>query len=159
MGSVTAQHVERLVYDDRPVPYVLTWRGEAATRELLTSAEAAVLLGVSAAWVARLAKAGAIAGTLLPGGWLLDAASVRSYRPRKPAPRGKAPSVPAGPLLRLLDARGGAAACGVVPRSAEEKAIERARRSGTLTEPMADRLAVAVLGLTAWEIWDWPTAR
>lgn len=60
---------------------------------------------------------------------------------------------PADPFLRLLDAFGGAAARGVQAHSSEEKAIERARRSGVLTETMADQLAVRLLGLTTWEVW------
>jgi hypothetical protein len=60
----------------------------------------------------------------------------------------------AGPLLRQIALRGGDAACGVRAGSAEQKALERAREDGTLTLWAADRLAVRLLGLTIWDIWD-----
>jgi excisionase family DNA binding protein len=163
---VTAQRVEHRSPVDKPVPYALTARGEAATRELLTTAEASALVGVNAAQIARLARRGVIAGTKVgPRRWLVAADSVRSYAPKRPRldPWWWEPSeqeqrpgprrLPARPFLRQLDRRGGSAACGVRQRSAEEKAIERARRSGVLTEVMADRLSIELLGLTMWEVW------
>lgn len=153
---MSAHSVECRQRDDEPVPYTLTTRGEAATRTLLTTVEAAALLNVDPSWITRLARRGRIAGVKVGAQLLLDASSVRDYAPkRQPArrARGHAPSVPAEPFLRLLDSRGGAAACGVERSSAEEKAIERARRTGVLTEVMADRLTVQLLGLTMWEVW------
>ena len=61
--------------------------------------------------------------------------------------------LPAAPLLHLIEARGGPAACGVRPSSAEGRALFRARETGHLTRAAGDRLAVRVLGLTPWEVW------
>ena len=67
---------------------------------------------------------------------------------RPPGPR-----LPAAPLLRQVALRGGPRAVGVRQSSAEEQALLRAQRSGTVTVKMGDRLAVKLLGLTAYELW------
>lgn len=73
--------------------------------------------------------------------------------PARPRPSRAWPSVDAEPFLRLLDAWGGAQALGVQQHSAEERAIERARRDGHLTVWAADRLAAKVLRVSACEVW------
>jgi excisionase family DNA binding protein len=153
---VTALKAERQTGDEDAVGH-LPLAAEVSARELLTTIEAAALLQLSATRVAELAARGHIVAVRLNRRWLLKAGSVQSYTPRRARPRAPTPSVPAEPFLRLLDGRGGAAACGVRQHAAEEKAIERARRSGVLTEEMADRLSIALLGLTPWEIWGHDT--
>lgn len=121
--------------------------------------EAARAYGVGSDRIARLALAGKVEAVKVDGMWLIDGESLArhlagSRRPTQP-PRPRPPtSFDATPLLRQIELRGGAAACGVAPRSAEERALERARHDGWLTPYAADHLAIKVLGLTLWELWD-----
>jgi hypothetical protein len=59
----------------------------------------------------------------------------------------------AGPLLRQIDLRGGAAELGIETFSAEFWALRKARDAGTVTVWQADKLAVRLLGLTPLELW------
>ena len=65
--------------------------------------------------------------------------------------------VPAAPLLRAVELRGGAAACGAKRSPALERALERAQVSGRLTYRAADQLAIRLLGLHPMLVWgdDW----
>jgi excisionase family DNA binding protein len=140
---------------DEPVPYVLTDRGEVATRTLLTTDEAAAVLGVTRCYVAELAFIGRIRGVKMDRRWLLDRDSLEGYLEdrRRRRREGMVAHVPAVPLLRQLELRGGWAACGVRYKSADHKALERARASGWLTVRMADELTCRLLGLTLVELW------
>jgi hypothetical protein len=62
------------------------------------------------------------------------------------------PRLPAEPLLRQVELRGGLAEWGIPPGGAAEKALARARREGTVTIWTADRLAV-LLGMHPLELW------
>jgi excisionase family DNA binding protein len=148
--------------DEQPIPYALTERGWTAVRvEALTAGEAADRLGVRTAQVARLATRGELEGVKVEGQWLIDGASVAAYDAvrgqRRPTRWVAAPRLPAGPLLRQIELRGGVAACGVEANSTEEKAIGRAQDEGSLTLRAADHLAVRVLRMTPLELWggDW----
>lgn len=133
-----------------PVPFQLTLKGWAASGQLLTSEEAAALLGTVPATVAAYLHDGTLVGTMVDGRWLLERDQVMRLL-KAPAPRRR--RLPAGPLLRLVDGRGGPAACGIRQGSADERALDRARRTGRITEDAADRLAVRLLGLVPAEIW------
>lgn len=58
----------------------------------------------------------------------------------------------AAPLLRQIEVRGGAAACGI-RKGGDQEALRRARLYGRLTPRAADRLAQR-LGLTPWDLWE-----
>ncbi len=129
-----------------------------------TAREAAHLAGVCRAHIDRLAQAGRLAGEKvgLHDGWLLDRASVEQYASERAARRERPPAqpapmrpwhLPAEPLLRQLELHGGAARVGVGHKSAEQKALERAKRDGWLTVDAADRLAVRLFGLSPYELW------
>ncbi|MEP7738313.1 hypothetical protein ABKW28_11720 [Nocardioides sp. 31GB23] len=142
--------------DDTPVPYTLSDAGWGVGRRLVTSAEAAVLAGVTRGRINMLADGGHLEGMLVNRRWLLDRSSVEAYavwrvqqRLRARRPR----RLPAEPLLSLLTAAGGVRAVGAARGSAAEKAIQRARRDGTVTYRAADQLTVELLGLTPWEVW------
>lgn len=132
---------------------------DADTCTTVTTAEAAVLLDVTAYSVTRLAKRHQLAGVLVGrGGWLFDRDDVLAYRAAPPAgrssgPRRRPPRIDAGPLLRQIALRGGDKSVGVRPGSAEYWALEDARERGAVTVWMADRLAVTLLGLTPVELW------
>jgi hypothetical protein len=160
---MTAQRVVEL-YEDEPVPYVLTELGNWATRGWIDTAEAAEILQLSVTTTAALAARGLVAGRKVGQSWLLERAGVEVYlrerRGRRGPPRGSrrpprqpVPRVDAEPLVALVEARGGLRACGAVPGSAEEAAFYRASRDWWLTEGAADRLAVRLLGMTPWEVW------
>lgn len=130
---------------------------EPIESRLLTAAEAAAEFDVRRERLIQAARRGSIEGFKLGRGmWLLEEASVAAWLPDRSVDLALPADLrlPAGPLLRLVDARGGAAACGVRAHSAEERALLRARRSGTLTPRAADQLAVRVLGLVPGTIWQ-----
>lgn len=56
------------------------------------------------------------------------------------------------PLIELVEARGGPTACGA--DSGLRRAYCRAKAAGQLTEMQADALALRLLGVHPWEIWD-----
>lgn len=66
-------------------------------------------------------------------------------------PRRSTSYVDAGPLLQQVALRGGPLAVGAT--ETQQKALERAGASGRLTVDQADALAVALLGLTLWDLW------
>lgn len=140
--------------EEEPIGYALTGAGWAATRApvTLTTSEAAAYAGRARSGILELAKSGRVEAVQVDGRWLIDGASLDAYlaSPRRPH---EARRLPAGPLLRQVTSRGGDAACGVFAHSAEQKALERARKDGTVTIWMADHLAVRLLGLTLWELW------
>lgn len=144
--------------DETPIPYELTDLGWAtAPVQTLTAAEAAVRVGMTKSQISRLARLGEVEAVKVDEYWLIDGASVAAYAARRRVPPPTSwvacPRLPAGPLLRQIELRGGVAACGVAPDSAEEKAIERAREEGSLTLWAADHMAVRVLGMTPLELW------
>ncbi|KAA1426457.1 helix-turn-helix domain-containing protein [Nocardioides antri] len=61
--------------------------------------------------------------------------------------------VPAAPLLRQIELASLAGRMASLDEQ-EQKAIERARHEGTLTIRAADQLAVRLLGLTLWDLYD-----
>lgn len=153
---MTAGWVDDLGCGDEPVPFELTAAGAvlASRHRTLEDVEAATLVGVSRLTVRAWAQAGVVPAVELDGCWLFDAVDVLAYDARRHARRElSVPRVDARPLLRQIDLRGGDYALGVRIGSAEKRALERAREDGTLTVWMADRLAVQLLGLTAWEVW------
>lgn len=128
----------------------------------LTTMEAAEMAGVHARTVSRSAAGGSLRGVRMDRSWLFDADDVRRWIARQETRRAAGellPHLPARPLFHQVQLRGGPARCGVRLGSAEEKALERARRSGWVTDRMGDRLAVRLLGTTPWELWgdDWTT--
>lgn len=154
-GLATRVWVDDMGTGDQPVPFELTAAGAvlATRRTTLEDVEAAALVGVSRLTVRTWAQTGVVPAVDVDGTWLVDAGDVLAYAAARRTRRAREPRVPAGPLLRAIELRGGAARCGVRPNSPEEKALERARADGTLTVWAADRLAVRLLGLTAWELW------
>lgn len=152
-------------YDEKPIPFELTPLGHlVGSGQWMTTDEAATMLGVERDAVAVLAAFCRLAGVKSGRRWLLDRRSVqeRAARPRRtPGPpagqRLSEPRLPAGPLLRQIELRGGLRACGVMPGSPEEKAFYRAAKTGHLTIWAADRLSVGLLGMTPLEVWG-PTA-
>lgn len=139
-------------------------RPTAPTAPLVSSHHAATMLGITPKQVAVLARRGLLEGEKASGVWWIHRTSVEAYEANKAARRracndrvaAKRVSTrwPAGPLLRQIALRGGDAACGVRQGSAAQEALRLARKSGTLTPWMADRLAVGLLGLTVWDLWD-----
>lgn len=77
------------------------------------------------------------------------AARTRGGRKGRPPAR----RLPAAPLLRQVELRGGVTALGSRRRDADLALIERAARDGSITIWMADHLAVTLLGLTLWDLW------
>ncbi len=153
---------------DEPIGYDLTQAGWAAARaaeaavSTLRVPEAADLLQVAEGHVCRLAQRGLVDAVKVDGVWLLDGGSVEEYRRRTPRPvRSAGPRrpverrrrLPAGPLLRQVELRGGKAAVGARRTTAERRLLERAEASGYMSLWAADRLAVELLGLTLWELW------
>lgn len=161
------------VHPDAPIGWTVTGAGWLETPDTLTTREAAELLEVHPGSVDRMARTGRIRGVRLGGYWVLDRASVDAYvrarqrrrlptqtsrwrRPPAPprrAPRPEPPRLPAGPLLGLVDSRGGPRALGLPRGSAEDQALYRARKSGRVTREAADRLACRVLNTTPWAVW------
>lgn len=151
---------------DEPVPFVLTELGLWATDGWVTTEQAAGILSMPRESVAALASRGCVSGRKVGREWLLRREEVEKYlverrgrgarpgrRLSRPAQRKGLVRLPAGPLVELVERRGGPAACGVRHRSAEEVAYFRARREGSLTERAADQLTVRLLGLTPREVW------
>jgi hypothetical protein len=151
---------------DGPIPYKLTRDGWTAARatavpvSTLTAAEAAEALGVTTAYMCRLASRGAVEAIKVDLQWLIDGASLEEYRTRAPARpvvrrRGARSRVrlSAAPLLRQIELAGGVTALGSRRRDADLALLERAAREGSLTIWAADHLAVSLLGLTLWELW------
>jgi hypothetical protein len=122
----------------------------AVPHEGLTNAEARRLLRVSSWQVNHLARHGRIRGRKVAEYWVLDRASVLAYNERR---RRAELRLPAEPLLRQVQLRGGRAACGIVPGSSTARALDQAQASGQLSAEAADDLAVHVLGLTVWDLW------
>jgi excisionase family DNA binding protein len=161
---MTVQMVVDL-YEDEPVPFVLTGLGKWATDDgWVTTAEAAEILQLSLTTTAALAARGFVTGRKVGQSWLLKREGVEVYlrerRGRRGPPRGvrrpprrPVPRVSAEPLVARVELRGGLRGCGAAPGSAEEAAFYRARRDGWLTEGAADRLAVRLLGMTPQEVW------
>jgi excisionase family DNA binding protein len=140
---------------DEPVAFTLTDAGWAATRRIVLSDEAAAVLGVHPDAVSAAARRGDLRGEKVGRVWMFDRDAVRAYAARQERRRAqrRLRHVPAQPLLRQVELRGGFRALGVASKSAEEKALERARRAGSLTTDAADRLAVRLLGCTPGEVW------
>lgn len=151
---------------DGPIPYELTSDGWTAARaaavpvSTLTIAETAEALGVTTAYMCRLASRGAVEAIKVDLQWLIDGASLEEYRTRAPvhsvARRRGGPRIrrlPVAPLLRQIELAGGVTALGSRRRDADLALLERAARVGSLTIWAADHLAVSLLGLTLWELW------
>lgn len=154
------------IFDEEPVPYVLTELGDWVTgTEWIETVEASEILRMPRGSIGDLALRGHIVGRKVGHCWLLELESVELYARDRRGRMGRPPGsrrrvrtpaieyVPAEPLLRLIASRGGPRACGIAQGSAEERALDRARRSGRLTDRAADQLCVRVLGLTPWEVW------
>lgn len=97
--------------------------------------EAAAALGRSADLVPHQAQKERLRARKVDGVWIVDADDLeryrrevlgRTYRRGGGVPR---PHLPAAPLLRQVELRGGTAACGVRPKTAKENALERARHA------------------------------
>ncbi|GEP38587.1 hypothetical protein NPS01_22500 [Nocardioides psychrotolerans] len=149
--------------DEQPIDYALTNAGWAAARTpvTLTISEAVAYAGRVKSRILELARTGRVEAVQVDGRWLIDGASLDAYlaQPRRPGIRRRTAGprrVSAEPLLRQIALRGGDAACGVEHGSAAQKALERAREDGTVTVWTADHLAVHLLGLTLWDLWDAP---
>lgn len=72
----------------------------------------------------------------------------------------RGPRLPLAPLLAIVEARGGYAACAPDARGHREtldRAWERAKAEGAVTFDAADRLAIRLLGLHPMLVWgeDW----
>ncbi|UAL31552.1 helix-turn-helix domain-containing protein [Nocardioides rotundus] len=161
LDSVRGYVPARSRRDARTAVLPALMRDQIAAGDLLTSDNAARLLGLTPETVARLAAAGRLEGFKAAGMWLVEGSSVAAYAARnRPLPgrrrsgRPRARRLAAGPLVERVEGRGGFAACGGQRNSADEKAYERARRQGYVTPAIGDRLAVRLLGLTGWEVWE-----
>lgn len=152
-ADFSAVWVDDLGLGDDAVPYALTEVGAvlASEHHTLEDVEAAVLVGVSRLTVRTWGQTGTVPAVEVDGVWLFDAIDIVAQLARRQARR--EPRVPAGPLLRQIELRGGDYALGVRIGSAEKKALERAREDGTLTVWAADWLTTQLLGLTPWEVW------
>lgn len=113
--------------------------------ETFTVDEAAMRLREGPAYVTSLAAWGAIDAVEVDGAWIFDGAALRAWERRQ--------RLPARPLLRQIELRGGDYALGVRIGSAEKRALERARADGWVTESAGDHLAVHVLRMTPFEVW------
>ena len=132
-------------------------------RAALDSFEAARLLDVCPGHVVHLAREGKIRAERVGRSYVIDRGSAEAYAEQRdrrkasmrPTPPRPAPpdALPATPLLRVVDRRGGRRAVGVARKSAEERTLQRAARDGWVSQQMADRLATQLLGLTPWEVW------
>lgn len=147
-------------YDDEegPIAYQLTDLGWETARDplTLTLSEAVLWACVERSTILAAAQVGSIEAVKVGGRWLIDGESLREYlaRPDRQSRCGTlARQLPAEPLVRQVELRGGPAACGVVKGSADEKALERARADGMLSAWLADRLVVRLLQLTVWDLW------
>ena len=62
--------------------------------------------------------------------------------------------LPAEPLIRLIrQSATGASIQQLIPDQSDRRAFYRASKSGHLTEPVADRLCIRILGRTIDEVW------
>lgn len=136
--------------------------------EWMTLSEGARRVGVSRSALQHARRAGRLEARPLPDGrlvvsvsavdaygaqWAARQARVASRRSAGLAAWSPRRTVDAGPLLDLVAARGGPAACGVEQGSAELEALRLAKFYGRVTPRAAEQLAVGVLGLTPWDLW------
>jgi hypothetical protein len=133
----------------------------------LTFSEAARMAGVTVSAVKHAHRAGRLSAHRGPDGvWLVDRAEAEAYgrqaaerRARVAMHRTEARAaasprrvLPAEPLLRQVELRGGPKACGAEQDTAELEALRLAKLYGRVTRRAGDQLA-AMLGLTMWDLW------
>lgn len=154
---MTAGWVDDLpgVVSEAPIDHTLTEAGWAHHPETFTIREAARATGLSRASITSLCRRDLVDAVLVDGWWLLDGQSLRVWcaRPAMLQRRGAQRRLDSWPLLRQIELAGGRRACGVDQNSAEDKALDRATREGSLTVRAADHLAVRVLRRSLWELW------
>lgn len=167
---MSAQYLEDVDLD-APIPYGLTELAEVALAVAdgrpvtLTSGEAARVLGRTRKHIGKLALVGKLDAVKVDVHWLIDGASVVAYDAAYPStafPQEGGPDavnllrswVPAAPLLRQIELARGAGRLVHRLEMAEQAAIERARHEGALTINAADHLAVKLLGLTLWDLYE-----
>lgn len=136
----------------------------------LTFSEAAAVAGVTLSAVKHAHRAGTLpAQRGADGVWLVERGDAVAYgreaaqrRARVAQRRAEARTaasprrvLPAEPLLRQVELRGGPTACGARQDTAELEALRLAKLYGRVTLRAGDQLA-AMLGLTMWDLW--PTA-
>jgi hypothetical protein len=164
---MSAQLVD--VVPDAAAPYVLTKLAEVALAVAdgrpvtLTTTEAARALMSTSKYVGALARQGALDAVKVDEYWLIDGASVLAYDAAHPRPRDvEDPDegnllrrwLPAAPLLRQFDLAQYEGRLVHRLGLGEQRAIERARQEGALTINAADHLAVKLLGLTLWDLYE-----
>lgn len=134
---------------------------------LLTMAEAARVAGVTLSAVKHAHRASRLPAVRRPDGvWAVERADAVAYgreaadrRARVAQRRAEARAaasprrvLPAAPLLRQVELRGGPAACGARQDTAELEALRLARLYGRVTRRTGDQLAT-MLGLSVWDLW------
>lgn len=134
----------------------------------LTLTEAARVAGVSLSAVRHAVRAGTLPAVRGADGlWRVEPADAQAYgrqaaqrrarvaQRRREASEAWSPRrvLPAEPLLRQVELRGGPAACGAGQGSAELEALRSAKLYGRVTPRAAEQFA-AWLGLSARELWS-----